>query len=263
MVVFETTRRFRGVVYLSVALLVYVALVVGLFPTIEQAGIDFDAYLETLPPEVRRGFVGSVTTLTTMEGYLVSQLYQTVWLLLLGVYFAYAAGRLLSSEVETGTVELLLSNPVSRTRVVVGKFLSLVPAVVFVNALSFIAVSRGVVLVGEGVDVANLALVHALSSVYLLACAGLGLVFSAVSDRARRAQSLAAGAVFGMFLLDSLTFDTDYEWLGSVAFSRYLDLGEILTEGEVAWGDLALLVAATVALVVLAAELFERRDIAG
>ena len=258
---FETNRRLRGIVYLTVGLLVYIVLVVGLFSTIQQAGVDFDAYLKTLPPEVKRGFVGNVTSLSTIEGYLVSQLYQTAWVLLLGVYFAYAAARSVVGEIEAGSMDLLLAGPVSRTRVVVGKFLSLVPAIVVVNLVSFVAIYQGVRIQGERIDLLDLALLHGVSCIYLLACAALGLVFSVVFRSVRRAQAAAIGGIFGMFLVDALTYDTDYDWLGSVSFSRYFDPGAILVSGDVNWGDTALLLVATVVLVVVAAELFERRNL--
>jgi ABC-2 type transport system permease protein len=260
---FEAHRRLRGALLLSAAFLALIALTVGLFPSIQEAGVDFDAYLETLPPEASRAFVGSVTTLTTIEGYLVSQLYQFAWVILLANYYAYAAASTVAAEIERGTADVVLSLPISRTRLVVGKYLALVPSVVLLNAITFLGVYAGVLFVGETVDVLDLFAVHAYSIVYLLACAGIGLLASVAVGSIRRAQTVAVGAVFGSFLLDSLTFDTDYERLGGVSPSRYFDPGEILAEGEIAWGDLAVLVVVVAVLVVLSAEYFERRDLAG
>ncbi|MFC4990413.1 ABC transporter permease [Saliphagus infecundisoli] len=259
---FETGRRVRGTALLSAALLALIALTVGLFPSIQEAGVDFDAYLESLPPEATRAFVGNVTTITTIEGYLVSQLYQFGWVLLLAIYAAYAAASVVAGEVERGTAEMTLSLPVTRARFVVGKFLSLVPVVVVVNAVTFLGVYVGVSLVGESVDATDLFAVHAFGVVYLLACAAVGLCASVTTGSVRRAQTIGAGTVFGAFLLDTFTFDTEYDWLGDAAPSRYFDPGAILANGEIAWGDLSVLIAATVVLVVLAGEYFERRDLA-
>ncbi|WP_254765807.1 ABC transporter permease [Salinilacihabitans rarus] len=260
---FEATRRLRGTLLLSAALLALIGLTVALFPSISDAGVDLDAYLETLPEEARRAFVGNVTTITTIEGYLVSQLYQFAWVLLLAIYYAYAAASTIAGEVERGTADVMLSLPVSRTRFVVGKFLALVPSVLVVNAVTFLGVYVAVRLVDESIDAADLFAVHAHSVPYLLACAAVGLLASVVASSARRAQTVAIGAVFGMFLLDTLTFDTDYETLGDLAFSRYFDPGAILVDGDLAWGDLAVLAVAAAVLVVVSAEYFERRDLSG
>ncbi|WP_440007342.1 ABC transporter permease [Halomicrococcus sp. SG-WS-1] len=258
---FEVGKRVRGTLVLTGALVLLIALYVALFPSIESAGIDLDAYIESLPEETRRAFVGNVTTITTIDGYMASQFYQLTWLLVLGVYYAYAAASSVASEVENGTLELVLAHPVSRSRLVVGKFFALVPSMVAVNVFSYVAVYVGVDYIGEYIDPVDLFALHAYSMGYLLACASVGMVASVVFDSARRAQTAAIGSVFGMYLVDSLTFDTDYEWVGDVAFTRYYDVGAILTEGEVAWSDLAVLVAGTVLLLVASAELFERTDV--
>lgn len=258
---FEVRRRLRGTLLLTVALFVLIALILGVFPSIRDAGIDLDAYLESLPEETRRAFVGNVTTISTIEGYLASQFYQFAWLIVLGVYYAYAAASSIAGDVSERSVELVLAHPITRSRLVVAKYVSLIPSMLAVNALSMLAVFVGVRFVDESIHLFDLFLLHASSMAYLLACAALGMVASVAVSSLRRAQTVGIGAVFGLFLLDSLTFDTEYEWLGDPTFTRYFDVGEILTEGTIDVGGLAYLLIAAVVLVVVSAEVFERKDV--
>jgi ABC-2 type transport system permease protein len=258
---FEWRRRVRGTALLSGALLALIALVMALFPSIRETGEELDAYLETLPPEVARAFVGDVTTLATIEGYLVSQLYQFGWVILLGIYFAYAAGSTIAGEVERGRADMLLSLPITRTRFVLEKFLAFVPVIVAVNVVTFVAIYAGIVLVDETIDVGDMAALHGVSVLYLLACAGVGLLASVVFDSIRRAQTAGAGIVFGTFLVDSFTYDTDYDWLGAVSASRHFDPAAILIAGDVDPTGAAVLAVATVALVAASAVVFEHRDV--
>jgi ABC-2 type transport system permease protein len=257
---FESLRRVRGTIYFSIALLAYSALVVTLFPSIRESAPEIEAYIENVPPEVSRAF-GDPSAYTTIEGFLASELYQFVFLLLLGMYFAYAAASTIASEVEQESIVPLLANPVSRTRVVVGKYLSLVPSMVALNAILLVGTYYGVLSVSERIGFVDLLTLHALSIPYLLACSGLGLLVSVVFDTARRAQTIGAGSVFAMFLVDVVTLDTDYEWLGDASFSRYFDTAEILVGANVDVAGTAYLVVAAVVLVILSAELFERKDI--
>ncbi|MFC7046111.1 ABC transporter permease [Halobacteriaceae archaeon GCM10025711] len=258
---FESRRRVRGTLYLSVVVLAYSGLVVAIFPSISEAAVDIQSYIESLPPEIRRAFVGEAEWYTTIEGFLASEMYQFLVLLVLGMYFAYAAASSVAGDVEDGSIDLLLANPVSRSRVVVGKYLSLVPSMVAVNAVLLVGTYVGVGVVDESIRFTDLALLHVLAIAYLLACAALGLVASVAFDSVRRAQMTGAGGVFAMFLVDVVTVDTDYERLGDVAFSRYYDTVEILVETDVDWGGIAVLLVAAVVLVMLSAEYFERVDI--
>jgi ABC-2 type transport system permease protein len=260
---FELQLRARGTVVAVVLVGVTVGLNMGVYPSLESADVDWDAVVESFPEEIRTAFLGSVTDLTTIEGYLVSQFYQLIWLLFVGGYLAYAAASAVAGEVEGRSVDVLLTRPLSRTRLVVEKFLALAVVSVVVNAGTLVAVAASVALVGEWVPPADLLLTHAVTGVYLLACVAVGLVASVLFTRPRRAGAVALGAVFASYLLDTLTRDTDYEWLGWFSLTRYVDPGDLLVRTDVDAGGVAVLVVVTCGLVVLAAELLERRDVPG
>lgn len=260
---FEARRRLRGTLVLTAVVLAFAGLAVGLFPSVAESGVDFEAYVESFPPEVQAAFLGGVTDLGTVEGFLLTELYQLVWLLVLPAYFAYAAAALVVGDVEHRTVDLLLASPVSRSRIVVAKGLALLPGIVTVNALSLFGVLAFISLIGETVDPVDFLRLHALFVVYHAANAAIGLVASTALTRTRRARAAALGVVVGTFFLDALTVETDFEWLGSLSLSRYFDAAEILIEARVEWGDVAVLLVVAIVGVVVAAELFERRDVPG
>lgn len=255
---FEARRRLRGAVAFTAFMVFYIALIVGIFPSLEEAGLS-EIY-GSLPEDLTTALVGEFSV-TSIEGYLVVELYQVGWLLMLGVYFAYSAASSVAGETQRGSADLLLSYPVSRSRVVVGKFASLIPAITAVLVLTYVAVYVGVSVVGETVDAVSLLLVHGVSVFYLSACGSLGLLMSVVFDDQRRAQMASIAGVFGMFLVETVTVNTDYDWIGELTFARYFNPGEVLIAEEVSLGDIGVLVVSTVFLVVLSAEIFERKDI--
>lgn len=257
---FETGRRRRGGLLVAALMSALVGLTVGLYPSIARADIDYEAYVEALPPEVQNAF-GTTVGLGSLEGFLVGELYGFVWALILGIYFAYAAASLVAGDVEDGSMELLLVNPITRTRVVVGKYLGLLPSVVFVNAVGALAVVGFVRVIGETLTVRALLVLHLLFVIYHAACAAVGLVASVSLSGQRRAQVVSIAALFVTYVTDSLTLDTDWEWVGALSLSRYFDPGEVLVEETIAWGDVGVLALVTLGLVVLSAEIFERRDV--
>lgn len=258
---FEFRRRFRGALLLAVSLVLYAGLVVAIFPSIQAAAENIQAYIETLPPELRNAFISEADAYTTLEGFLGAELYQFMILVILGVYFAYAAASTIAGEVENGSLDILLANPVSRTRVLVGKFLALVPVMVLLHAFLLAGTYLGVVLIDESIAITDLVLVHVASFPYLLACAAVGLLASVLFDSTRRAQMIAGGAVFAMFLIDALTLNSDLEWLGDPMFPRYFDPVDVLLHAEVDVTGTMYLVVATVALVAVSAMRFERVDV--
>jgi ABC-2 type transport system permease protein len=257
---YEGRHRVRGALVLTALLALFALFVVYLFPSVAASGADFEAYLESLPPAFQEGFVGSAS-FTTVEGFLSTELYQFLWLLLLGLYVAYSAGGVIAGDVETDRIELLLAAPVSRSRLLVEKYLALLVPILTVNLVTPFVVYAGLLAIDESIEAATLFAVHLLSIPYLLACASLGLLLSAAASRASVAQRGAIGVVFGLFLFDTVTTDTDVEWLGAFSPTRYYSPVDVLGEGTYDLAGALILLSAAVALVVASVAVFERRDL--
>lgn len=255
---FEGRQRVRGALVLTAALAAFAALYIAVYPSM-AASVDLDQLIAAYPEPLLKAF--GVENLATMEGFLASELYTFGWLLLLGLYFAYAAAGLVADDVERGRMDVLLSLPVTRARVVVEKYLSLAVPLVVVNVVMPVVVYVGARLVDHPVAAEPVVVMHAFSIPYLLACAGAGLALSVAVGRASVAQTAALGLVFGLFLMESLVADTDFEPLGAVSPSRYIDPNAILVDGSYDVAGAVILLAAAAVLVAASAWWFERRDV--
>ena len=123
--------------------IVALVIVMGLFyPSIKDAGADFDAYLEALPESMRDTLGASAGSITDPEGYLVSQLYSNMYpLLLLILGISMAAWAIAGTESE-GTLEVTLAAPVRRSVLAWGRWLATGAAL-----LAVILVSTGILVV--------------------------------------------------------------------------------------------------------------------
>jgi ABC-2 type transport system permease protein len=257
---FEGRHRARGALGVTVAMAGFALLYVSIYPTFaESLGPDIDQLLAAYPDALSKAF--GVQTLASIEGYLASELYTFGWLLVVGLYFGWAGASLVAADVERERMDMLLALPVSRARVVVEAYLSLLVPLVALTVVVPAVVVAGTAAVGYPVDAARVAAIHLLSVPYLLTCAGIGLVASVLFDRASLAQRAAVGVLAGLFFAESLVTDTDLAPLGLVAPSRYVDPNAVLIDGEYAALDGAVLAVAAVALVALAVGLFRRKDI--
>ncbi|MEA5386134.1 ABC transporter permease subunit [Haloarculaceae archaeon H-GB11] len=227
---YEGRRRARGTLALTVFVGVFALLIVGLFPSIEAAAPGLEAYVESLPEAFRQGF--GIEAIATIEGFLSTEFYQFVWLLLLGLYMAYAGGGAIAGDVETGRLDLVLATPVSRSRLIVETYLSLVVPIVTLNAVTPLVVFGSTVAIDESISFVDVLAVHLLSIPYLLVCASIGLVLSVLVQRADAAQRGGIAVVFLLFVVDSVTADTDFEWLGALSPTRYYDPTEILVDSS-------------------------------
>lgn len=258
---FEVRRTATGRLVATALLSAYALAMLAFFPSIQASAVDFQRYLDSLPPEVRATLLRGVADLTTIEGFLVAEFYQFVWTLLLGVYVTYVGSMLVVGERERGSLDVLLAGPVTRARVVLGKYGSLVPTVLLLNLVVPVVVGLGTWLIGEPVTLRQLVLVHAFSVPYLLAVGALGTLLSVVADRADRARNAAISLPFGLYLFDTVLSTTDYGWVGAVSPTRYYRADRLFVESAAQPAEAAVLLGMTAALLAVSVAVFRRRDL--
>ena len=139
---FELTRydgrhRVRGGIYLSIGLSLLAAMVIWVYPSFE-AEVDLDQLLAAYPEPVLQ--VMGVQTMASLGGFLSFELYTFGWIILLGLYLAYATAGAIADDVDRGRMDVLLSMPISRSRVVAERFAAMTVPIVGANVLPPIVV---------------------------------------------------------------------------------------------------------------------------
>jgi ABC-2 type transport system permease protein len=259
---YEGKKRSKGAAALAVLFAVLAVLYTGTFPSVVEgmAPGTFDQLVSSYPDAMVEAL--NLQSLTTIEGYLASQLYTVGWILLGGLYFGYAGAGLIADDVDRGRMDILLFLPLSRARLVAEKFASLLVPLVAINVITPLVVYISAEVIGYPVDALNVVMMHLLSIPYLLCCAAIGLVFSVLVDRASIAQRGVLGVLFGLFLLESVVVGTDFELVRNIVPMHYLDPTAILLNSEYDLVAAGILLAATIVLVVASQAWFTRKDVA-
>lgn len=179
-----------------------------------------------------------------------------------GAMFAALVGIALLSKEEGGhTAEFLLTQPISRSRVVLEKLLALLALLLLLNVFCLIIGWLSFPLIGEPVDISRFLLFHALQ---LLVQVEIGCLCFGLSAFARRSQ---IGVGLGLSLL--LYFvSLIVNMVDSVQFLRYItpfsyaEASVVFTNGTVEWELLAVGLALTLLGVAAAFAKYRAKDIA-
>ncbi|MFC6763832.1 ABC transporter permease subunit [Natrinema soli] len=255
---YEMSRRVRGTVILTVGLSLYVAFIIWYFSLLDPSA--YEQIAESLPPAMLDAF--GMQSIGSIEGWLGGQIYTFLWLLGLGIYFAYASAGVIAGDIESDRMDLLLSFPVSRSQLLAEKFASFLLPVISLNVVVG-GVTYGLVLaIGETIDPMHLALAHLLSIPYLLVCAAIGMVLSVLVDRAAVAERAAIGLIFVLWLVESAVGAAEgFAWIQNISPTHYYSPTPVLIDGSYELVDIGILIATFLSLLIVSQILFERRDI--
>ena len=259
-----------GVVAWSVVLVLWALLVVWIYPSLENTGVNFEEYLNAMPEELRAsmGIAGEAESALifdagafTYAGFLNVEYIS--WLpLLLGIYAVVYCGGLISKEVERGTLDVVLSQPVERTTFLLSKLAGFMTLTLAATAASTLAVLLGGLTIGEDVSVANVVAVHVVSYLLVAAIAGYSTLASCVSlDPGRSLAVAGVLTALGYFANVLGSAIGAVGWLKYVSLFYYYDSLQVIAEGEVNWTGIGVYVGVFAVTTAAALAVFRKKDL--
>lgn len=203
--------RRRGATWWAAGTILGVAAVVGLWPSVE-GNTDIERVVEDLP-ETMRVLIGSQADipLSSAPGYLQARLVSTLLPILLLVYGIGLGARAIGGPEEDGTLQLVVTAPITRRRVAVERFAGSTLLLVAISAVALLTAIGLGTLVGIFPDVAVGRLVLATVAVAELAFVHLAIAAAVGAATGRRAPAVAAASAAAVagYLLHGLAASAD------------------------------------------------------
>jgi ABC-2 type transport system permease protein len=215
------------------------------------------------PPRAIEAFLGGSADFFSPQGWLVAGMLHPIVLSLLTSGAIMIAAGAVATELERGTIDLVLSRPISRTAFLLGKAVASLIVVTVVHAGGFLGVliARAIVERVDEIPVPDLLLAFAGSWVLFAAFAMVALLISSRSSLRGRATGITIGVVVTAFFVNfmALLFD-EIDGARFVSPFHYFRPADIL-KGEPFVLDLLVLAAVAVVAGALAVWRFGRRDL--
>ncbi len=251
--------RFRGLVFWGLGLLALVFYIAAFYPTIATSPELADLF-ENLPPAAQ-AIVGNLADVLSPEGYLNAEIFTLTGPLLLLIYAIGLGSDTIAGEEQRGTLELLLANPISRTRIVLEKLAALVAATGILVLVLWDGLALGNALYNMGLSVGKLT--AATFGLLLLAVSFGSLALALGCWTGRKSWT---GGVTGMVAVASYFLNTTGAVNESLAPYRKLSLfyyyvGNDPLRNGLDWKGVAVLIGVSLLLTLVALVGFNRRDI--
>jgi ABC-2 type transport system permease protein len=182
-------------------------LTVAFYPSIKDQ-TTFDEIFRDAPEGVRAllGAAGDIS-LNSPAGYLHSQLFAQLIPIALVIFGTAVGARAIAGAEDDGTLELMLSNPVTRLRVAVERYASGVAMVVglgFISTVALIALASPFELLAEGVSVLDIAGAGVAVTCFGILHASIAFAVGAVGGGRSRAFAVAAVIAVAGFIVFGL-----------------------------------------------------------
>lgn len=249
----------RALLAWSIGLALLTFFTMAFWPSI-RGNAQYDKLLKQMP-DTLKAFVGD-QPFSTPEGYLQAQLFLYVVPVLFMIYAIGRGADAIAGEEERRTMDLLLSVPVGRGRVVLEKFAAMVVGVGLLGLILLILLELCAKLFDMNIGFENLAAATLGSALLGLVFGAVALAVSASVGKKGLAVATAAALATAAFFINSIARVVDalktYQKLSP--FHWYLSHSPL--ENGFDLPGYGLLIAAVVILLAISVTRFERRDVA-
>lgn len=261
----ETLRRgWKGMLGWSIGIALLAFLVVVIVPDVQMLQQMADL-MNTLPPVLIQALGGGdVEFMATPEGYLALQYFSFI-LLVFAIYAVIGGLNVTANDEDRGIMDIVLSLPIPRWRLILEKFLAYALLLIGVVLLPFLGLWLGIAITPaqSGIDMGRIiaATVNAIPAALLVMA--FTLFVAALVRRRGLAIAIASVFVVSAYFLDTLgraAPNSIAETLSYLSFFRYYDVTNVIQHG-LNGANIALLLAVTALLLVGGTWFFQRRDV--
>jgi len=228
--------------------------VVAIYPSIEAA---LSKAVQSYPSGLKEAF--GIGQLSSVEQYLQAEMLSLIVPLSVGYLAVRAVASGLSGAAEEGRLDVLLSAPLARWRLVAAGFAATAVELAAVLALAAVLTMLGSVIGGAGLSAGRAAAGFAEVWPLALLFAGLGVIASGFSLRTAVVTGSVAGVLVAMYVIDLIgKLDPSVSGVRYASVFKYY--GKAIDNGIDPLAFVGITAVAT-ALAALGALLFERRDL--
>jgi ABC-2 type transport system permease protein len=240
----------------------FLVMYMAFFPAFSQNAVFLDAILENYPEEMLKamGLSGNLP-LSNVIGYFAFTF--TFIQLMLAIQSSIYGFGILSAEERDMTADFLLTKPVSRSKIILSKFMAAFLALGFSNGIvwvsSFLSIEifRG----DQSYERSNVMVVLSSIVLFQLFYLCVGMLISVLVKKIRSVISFSMALAFGTYIINAVRAIIEGEILGFITPFYYFDPQYILEHGT--YDTIPALVAGGVILLsgTLCYRLYLRRNI--
>lgn len=251
----------RGLLAWTTSLVLLVAMYVALWPSIRDEPSMKD-FLDQMPKAFRALFAASGADMSTPTGYIQVELLSFMGPMLLLIYAITAGGAAIAGEEDRHTADLLLANPVSRTRVVLQKWAAMALGTLLLGTATGAALLGEGALAGMGLPVGNVSAAMLHMVLLTLVFGTFSLAVGAVTGHVTLSRALPAMVAVIAYIVNGLGSVVSWLETARVVSPFYQYAGHDPLRHGVSWVAVVVAVVTVAVLAAVAVVGFNRRDVA-
>jgi len=253
-------QRNSVIIYL-LSLSGYALLMISMFPQMKK--MDIDALIRSYPEEIAKFFGDSgMATYSTIEGFISMEFLSFFFMLILTFYIGSVAGTAIAGQIEKRTIDFNLSQPISRTKIILAETTTAVFYIALIVAATSLSILLFTKIFNIDLSFTGLMAFTFMAALFAFAHYGIALFFSSILRSKSTVMLLTVGISLGSYIFLSLTrlIEKLKDYADLSIYTLY-DPEKLLKHGVINWHQVEILLAIFIVGLILSTIIFNKKDV--
>ncbi len=175
---------------------------VAMWPSFQSQAEDFTKIMENYPEELMKAMNIKEMSMNTIESFLALENFSIVWPLFIIFLTISFATFCISTDIEKGSIEIILAQPISRTKIFIGRYLAGLIFILLFTTFSILSIFIFAPLHGVDYQPGNHISIFLLSFMFGWALYSIAFLCSSIFSERSKSLMLSGSIVFLMYILN-------------------------------------------------------------
>jgi len=254
--------RWLSILIYIIAMVGLIWLYVAIYPSIRDSFANMKDLLKAYPESLMKAFNVDINNYVTFEGYISSEMFSLFWPLIVIFVMVGFAGGAIAGEVEKGTIELLLTQPISRLKLFFGKFLAGLTTLVLFTGLTVYSLPLILKAYNIDYDIVSFNKMAILGFLFGLAVFAISMLLTSIFSDKGKVFFISGGLIVAMYAINILaSLKENLSDLKYWSFFHYFDANNALIYHKIDSHAYWIFLGVTLVCTLLGAFWFSKKDI--
>ncbi len=249
---------------MSVICTVFNWMYVAFFPSIHKESEKMSKLFESYPQDFMKILDVDIKGLfTSLEAFLAAENFSIMWPIIMIIFVVALGGSMIAKEVEGGTIEFLLAQPISRLKLFFAKYIGNVISIFLFVVFSIWTIIPFALIYNVDFQAEAFLVITVLGLLFGFAVFAVTTLFSSIFSTSGKVASISAGILifmYGVKIFSSLKESA--ENLKYLSFFHYFDHNAALIDQTIDVSSILVFSVVTIVATVAGAVYFAKRDLA-
>ena len=253
----------RSLMGYGIGLLVYSLLMAAMYPMFIESGFNMEEFMEDFPEAFMQAFGVSVEGEFTFTSYIGMEYLNMMWIIIVLFFIVYFAAKIIASAIDDGTIELVLSRPISRIKIALCHIFVFIMAIIMLEGVTVIGFWLPTLWESSiVVDWGPLLRTMFMLLLFSLAIFGFSFLFSALFSNKGKVVAFGASLTLGFYMMNFISlYWKQVEWLKHFTLFYYYRGSDLLAGKSIIFTDVLVYLGVFIICIGAGLWYFKRRDI--